>query len=61
MNLLIDHKLRPVANRHVGSHPTVMLDIGMPYPPLEQDSAGGAQKDPSPCEIVESDRNRVSA
>ena len=33
MNLLIDHKLRPVANRHVGSHPNVMLDIGMPYPP----------------------------
>ena len=33
MNLLIDHKLRPIANRQVGSHPTVMLDIGMPYPP----------------------------
>ena len=32
-NLLIDHKLRPIANRQVGSHPTVMLDIGMPYPP----------------------------
>ena len=31
--LLIDHKLRPVVNRQVGSHPTVMLDIGMPYPP----------------------------
>ena len=33
VNLLIDHKLRPVVNRQVGSHPTVMLDIGMPYPP----------------------------
>ena len=50
--LLIDHKLRPVVNRQVGSHPTVMLDIGMPYPPLEQDSAGGALKDRSPCEVA---------
>ena len=32
-HLLIEHKLRPVANRQVGSHPTVRLDIGMPYPP----------------------------
>ena len=33
MNLLIDHKLRPKANWQVGSRPTVMLEIGMPYPP----------------------------
>ena len=43
-------QLKPVVNRQVGSHPTVMLDIGMPYPPLEQDSAGGALKDRSPSQ-----------
>ena len=45
-------QLKPVVNRQVGSHPTVMLDIGMPYPPLEQDSASGALKDRSPCEVA---------
>ena len=36
----------------MGSHPTVMLEIGKPYPPLEQDSAGGALKDRSPSEVA---------
>ena len=52
VNCSLTTSLRPVVNRQVGSHPTVMLDIGMPYPPLEQDSAGGALKDRSPCEVA---------
>ena len=36
MNLLIDNKLKPVVNRLVGSQPTVMLDIGKPYPKRAQ-------------------------